>query len=82
MAPPYSLDLREHVVGLVAGGKSRRAVAAFFDVSGEACKLGLFDWPECRCSNNAHLSNFSSRCKYTVNLQPKHSLTGRIFPPR
>jgi transposase len=33
MARAYSLDLRERVVGAVAGGKSCRAVAALFDVS-------------------------------------------------
>ena len=33
MARPYSLDLRERVVGAVAGGQSCRAVAARFGVS-------------------------------------------------
>jgi transposase len=33
MARPYSLDLRDRVVGSVAGGRSCRAAAALFGVS-------------------------------------------------
>ena len=33
MARPYSLDLRERVVALVARGETCRSVAAVFDVS-------------------------------------------------
>jgi len=33
MARPYSLDLRERVVAMVARGETCRSVAAFFDVS-------------------------------------------------
>jgi transposase len=33
MPKPYSLDLRERVVGFVEGGQSRRAAAAHFKVS-------------------------------------------------
>lgn len=40
MARPLSMDLRERIVGAVAGGLSRRAAAERFDVS-ESCAIKL-----------------------------------------
>jgi putative transposase len=40
MARPFSLDLRERIVGAVEAGRSRRAAAAMFAVS-ESCAIKL-----------------------------------------
>ena len=41
MARAYSLDLRERVVGFVAGGGTTRAAAAFFGVS-----VAVVEWSQ------------------------------------
>jgi transposase len=42
MGKPYSLDLRERIIGFVEGGGSRRGAAERFDVS-PSCAIKLMD---------------------------------------
>jgi len=42
MGKPYSLDLRERIIGFVEGGGSRRQAAERFDVSA-SCAIKLMD---------------------------------------
>jgi transposase len=42
MGKPYSLDLRERIIGFVEGGGSRRRAADHFDVS-PSCAIKLMD---------------------------------------
>ena len=42
MGKPYSLDLRERIIGFVEGGRSRRGAADHFEVSA-SCAIKLMD---------------------------------------
>jgi transposase len=42
MGKPYSVDLRERIIGFVEGGRSRRRAADHFDVS-PSCAIKLMD---------------------------------------
>jgi transposase len=48
MARPYSQDLRDRVVGSVASGRTCRATAALFGVTGNAAAKQMGGWRQLR----------------------------------
>ena len=80
MPKPYSLDLRERVVGFVEDGQSRRAAAARFRVSVsfvvnlmQAAWRGNMYWPDARLENTV-----TARMSLAIeirNLRPRVGIT-------